>query len=360
MVDENTIGPSQSRLLPDRFQQPDFFVCDVFDAIPKADTASMEHPIYSIATRPDTEPRSYKNGDVTLTVTPHPEHGLPTVHDKDILIFAISQLVAAMNAGREVSRRIQTSSYDILKATNRNTSGREYENLKKALQRLAGTKINTNIRAGGRTYEREFSLIDDWGTIREDRGGRLVAMEIALNDWVFAAIQNHEVLTIHRDYFRLRSPLDRRLYELARKHCGRQKQWECSLEKLRDKVGAKSELKVFRHSLRKSVRESEQARHIPEYDLSFDRERDVLVVTPRQPQVAHAIAIPALPSDAIQEAKATFPGVDVYAVEAEWRAWIERDPAERFPKRNPAKHFLAFASRHCSQKDPRQASMFPE
>ncbi|MCA9184408.1 MAG: replication initiator protein A [Pirellulaceae bacterium] len=28
------------------------------------------------------------------------------------------------------------------------------------------------------------------------------------------------MLTLHRDYFRLRKPLERRVYEIARKHCG--------------------------------------------------------------------------------------------------------------------------------------------
>ncbi len=30
---------------------------------------------------------------------------------------------------------------------------------------------------------------------------------------------------MHRDYFRLRKPLERRMYELARKHCGKQDEW---------------------------------------------------------------------------------------------------------------------------------------
>lgn len=341
MVDDTPIDKGvKGRLFPDRMRQRDFFVCDVFDAIPKADAASMEHPIYSITTRPDIEPRSYQNGDVTLSVIPHPGHGLPTVHDKDILIFAISNLVAALNEGREVSRRVKASSYDILTATNRGTGGKDYESLRKSLQRLAGTKINTNIRSGGRVYEREFSLIDDWGTVREDGRGRLLEMEIALNDWVFEAIQNHEVLTIHRDYFRLRSPLDRRLYELARKHCGKQDRWECGLEKLREKVGARSELKVFRHTLKRSV---DNSQHIPEYDLTFDRHRDVLIVTPRRVQRPLFATIPPLPSDVIEEAKAQFPGADVYAVESSWRAWIADEPAKRTPARNPGKYFITFA-----------------
>ena len=36
------------------------------------------------------------------------------------------------------------------------------------------------------------------------------------------AIESNEVVTISNDYFRLRRPLERRLYEIGRKHCGGQ------------------------------------------------------------------------------------------------------------------------------------------
>ena len=60
MVGDNT--NSRSPLLPDRMQQADFFVCDIFDAAPKGDMASMEHPIFSISTKPDRRIRRYENG----------------------------------------------------------------------------------------------------------------------------------------------------------------------------------------------------------------------------------------------------------------------------------------------------------
>jgi hypothetical protein len=41
-------------------------------------------------------------------------------------------------------------------------------------------------------------------------------VEIRLPDWVFNPTRAKEVLTLHRDYFQLRKPLERRMYELAR------------------------------------------------------------------------------------------------------------------------------------------------
>ena len=49
----------RSPLLPDRQDQKDFFVCDIFDAAPKGAIASMAHPIFSLSTKPDHQPRRY-------------------------------------------------------------------------------------------------------------------------------------------------------------------------------------------------------------------------------------------------------------------------------------------------------------
>ena len=81
----------------------DFFVCDFFAAVPKHDLASMEHPIFSLSTRPDRRVVSYDHNGATLTVTPSVK-GRATIFDADILIFCISQLMAALNQGRAVSR----------------------------------------------------------------------------------------------------------------------------------------------------------------------------------------------------------------------------------------------------------------
>ena len=40
-------------LLPERHPNLDFFVLDITDAVPKDDLASMEHPLFSLATKPD-------------------------------------------------------------------------------------------------------------------------------------------------------------------------------------------------------------------------------------------------------------------------------------------------------------------
>jgi hypothetical protein len=148
-------------LLPDRYPTPDFFLCDLFDAAPKADMASMEHPIFSLATRPDLRVLRYAHNDVTIEVVPS-VRGLATLFDKDILIYCISQLMAALNAGRPVSRLVHLTAHDLLVATNRETSGDAYRRLREAFERLAGTRITTNLMTGGQEVTSGFGLIEGW------------------------------------------------------------------------------------------------------------------------------------------------------------------------------------------------------
>lgn len=245
----------RSPLLPDRHPQKDLFVCDIVDAVPKGDMASMEHPVFTLSTKPDMKHRCYQNGDNSIEVSPS-RYGLATVHDRDVLIYCISQCMAALNEGREVSRSMRFKAHDLLVATNRQTSGQGYQLLKDALRRLQGTQIETNIRQGGKEYFKVFGLIESAEIVRETREGRMMDVEITLSDWVFDAIENNHVLTLNKQYFFLRKPLERRLYELARKHCGGQPKWKCGLELLRDKCGSGSTAKEFRRLISKIIEDN--------------------------------------------------------------------------------------------------------
>ncbi|MCA0998645.1 replication initiator protein A [Alloyangia pacifica] len=291
----------------------DFFVCDLFDAAPKDDLGTMEHPIFSLSTRPDRRVLSYAHNGTTLEVTPSVK-GRATIHDKDILIYCVSQLMAALNAGREVSRTLQLKAHDLMVATNRDTSGDGYARLKEAFERLAGTRITTNMETGGIETTRGFGLIDSWEILRRSRGGRMISVTVTLSEWLFRAVLAKSVLTLSRDYFRLRKPLERRLYELARKHCGRQRSWQVSLGTLHKKAGSTAPLRVFRAALRKIIAEG----NLPDY-LLREAPGDMIVVE-RQRAPRSAVG-PHLSDEALDAARALRPGADVHALAARWRSW---------------------------------------
>lgn len=303
-----------SGLLPDRHPTADFLVCDVFDASPKDDLGSMEHPIFSLSTRPDRRILSYEHNGTTLEITPS-VRGRATIHDKDIIIYCISQLMAAMNQGRAISRVLHLRAHDLLVATNRETSGDSYGRLREAFERLAGTRITTNLTAGGVEITSGFGLIENWEIVRRAKGGRMVSVMVTISEWLYQAVLSKSVLTLNRDYFRLRKPLERRIYELARKHCGRQPEWKISVATLHKKSGSASPVRVFRAALRRMI----EGANLPDYEM-YEALGDVIVFV-RADQVVAAGTGPVLAPDTLDAARALAPGEDVYALEAQWRGW---------------------------------------
>lgn len=273
---------SQPPLLPERHPNRDFFVCDILDAAPKDDLGSMEHPMFSLSTKPDHNIRRYEHNGNSITIAPG-AYGMATIWDKDILIYCISQLIESLNLGREVSKIVWVTAYDLLVATNRQTSGEGYRALQAALERLSGTRITTDIETNGTRITEGFGLIDRWKIIEKSPGdGRMVAVEIILSEWLYNAVLGREVLTISRDYFRLRKGLERRLYEVARKHCGKQTSWKVALAILHKKSGSSATLKEFR----RKVKGMAKTDHMPDYRLVYDATADKAVFYARSPQGA--------------------------------------------------------------------------
>lgn len=340
-VEEGKAHP-RSPLLPVRHNQPDFFVCDVFDAALKGDTASMEHPIFSLSKKPDMKIRRYENGDSWAEVRPGSK-GLATVFDRDILIYCISQLMAALNSGRPVSRTLRLRAHDLLIATNRDTSGSGYLKLREALERLQGTQIATNIITGGKETFDVFSLIDRAKIVRETREGRMQEAEIVLSDWVFQAVEAQEVLTLDRRYFQLAKPLERRLYELARKHVGQQPGgWKIGIEKLLKKCGSQSTLKEFRRMLEKIIADDLLHDHMPGYAFTLDGNMVESRVKPSGKPLPFRIPGTHLQTETYELGRQYAPGWDIHALESDWRNWLAN---KSILPRKPDAHFLAFCKR---------------
>lgn len=317
--------------------QGDLFVCDFFAAVPKHDLAAMEHPLFSLSTRPDRRILDYTHNGTDIRITPSVK-GRATIFDADILIFCISQLMAAINAGRPTSRQLTLTAHDLLLATGRETSGDGYKRLRDAFERLVGTRITTNITTAQTETTSGFGLIEAWEIVRQSRAGRMVRVRVTLSEWLYRAVLSKSVLTLNRDYFTLRRPLERRMYELARKHCGRQPVWRVSVDTLLKKSGSSSPRRVFRAMLRAMI-----ARDVlPDYsaveipgDLIEIRPRDVIERPERAPHIS---------PQALEAARALAPGADVYALQADWLAvWAASGQASL---RSPDKAFLGWVKKH--------------
>jgi len=252
----------------DQPSQPDLFVVtDMANDWPvKDDMSSMEFPIFALTKRADTRVRTYSRAGKVVKIIPSVV-GSATVFDKDLLIYAISQIVKASEQGAPVSRRIKIKVHSFLVGTRRSTGGASYTRVVDTCRRLKGTTIETNVKTTEEEKTNGFSLIDDYKVTQRTKGGEgALELELTISDWLYRAAVAYDILTLHPDYFLLSQALERRLYELARKHCGDKAYWKCSVEILKDKCGSTQKMKYFVDELRNLSKDN----GMPDYRLAID------------------------------------------------------------------------------------------
>ena len=155
-----------------------------------------------------------------------------------------------------------------------------------------------------------------------------------------------EIPTISPLYFQLRKPLERRLYEIARKSCGtRNRMLRYGMEKLRLKTGSQSTPKEFRRMVKAIVDMNNEENHIPDY--TFELDGDLFIIRPRsefsdiyaEPETIDALDRIALPNSAYDNARKHAGGYDLYFLEREWRDMLS---GKQSIPQNPSGSFVNF------------------
>lgn len=239
--------------------------------LPARDTQDlMAYPFFSLAKSKRTVPIDFRTSSVTVRVEGTAEHGLATIWDADILIWAASQIVEARDAGIRSSRLMAATPYEILRFIGRGTSLRDYQRLKAALDRLQSTSVATSIRQPNARRLHRFSWINEWKE-RADGQGRPLGIELILPDWFYAGVfEKNLVLTIDANYFRLTGGIERWLYRLVRKHGGWQRDgWRFDFPHLHRKSGSLARFTDFAYDLRCIV----VRQPLPGYTLAILRSR---------------------------------------------------------------------------------------
>ena len=116
------------------------------------------------------------------------------------------------------------------------------------------------------------------------------------------------MLTLSRNYFRLRKLLERRLYEIAHKHCGYKQRWVIGLTKLKDKCGSYSTDKEFKRLISKIIAEDVAHDHIPDYSLRLEGSQTVFYSRGSVPRPQEDVFEGRLDSDAYEAAHEAAPG----------------------------------------------------
>lgn len=231
----------------------------------------MERPFFSLAKSKRQKPIDYRSPDNKLWVhvSANPDYGMATIWDADILIYCASVLADLARRGHnDIPRKLRLMPYDLLRAIGRPTTGRAYELLGQALDRLVATTVKTNIRAENRR-EATFSWLDGWSQLVDERTERSRGMTIELSNWFYEGVlMTGGVLSIDRAYFDITGGRERWLYKVARKHAGGAGTtgFAISMPTLFEKSGAEGQYRRFKFELLKII----ERNMLPGYALSTE------------------------------------------------------------------------------------------
>lgn len=252
-------------------EQFDLFLPYLADLPLRDQREMMERPFFSLAKSKRVKPIDYTSpdGKLWVHVSASPEYGMATIWDADILIYCASQLADMARRGvNDVPRTLHLMPYDLLRAIGRPTTGRAYELLGQALDRLVATTIKTNIRAENRR-EATFSWLDGWTQLVDEKTERSRGMTLELSNWFWEGVMmKGGVLSIDRAYFDITGGRERWLYRVARKHAGGAGEggFAISIPVLFEKSGAEGQYRRFKFEMLKRADKNA----LPGYALSVE------------------------------------------------------------------------------------------
>ena len=232
----------------------------------------MERPFFSLAKSKRVKPIDYRSpdGKLWVHVSGNPDYGMATIWDADILIYCASMLADMARRGiNDVPRKLHLMPYDLLRTIGRQPTGRAYELLGQALDRLVSTTVKTNIRAENRR-EATFSWLDGWTQLVDEKTERSRGMTIELSSWFWEGVMmTGGVLSIDRAYFDISGGRERWLYKVARKHAGGAGEagFAISMPTLFEKSGAEGQYRRFKFEIAKIAERDE----LPGYALSIEQ-----------------------------------------------------------------------------------------
>ena len=276
---------------------------------------TMEHPFFSLRTGKDLRIRKYTHNGQDVNITPS-VLGMPTMIDKDVLVFCISRIKKAMNEGHEQGPMIRFIANDFFSLSGKRNGGTQYTCLVDSLNRLSGVRVQTTIQTNKTTIDEGFGLIEKYKIIKRANQHRtMMGVEITLSEWLYNSIVSNEILTLSPLYFSIKRPLKKRIYELARKHCGKQPTTEIALTLLHKKSGTAGTIKEFRRKIRCIEKEND----LPDYFVNHDKQTDRVVFSRR-----HESDEPTLRPDTHEKVRQAFIKkkgrclYDIHALHADW------------------------------------------
>jgi len=257
--------------------QLDLFIAQPSDVRHKDLAAAMALNWHSLAKRLRHDPINHETAGYQVQISNTHGDGIATIWDHDVVIFLISQLVAASNRGEPISNRIRFSGYELHRflagPLNRSRGGKsDYQRLWAALNRLHHTAIRTTQTLAGAKGPTEKVTSFYWlprieRVARAD--GTNVGFEVVLDQVLFNWVRDKaNVLSLDLGYFGLKSGLARWVYLWMRKSVGTEpgRTWSESARSIYKKSASQSPFRVFLSELKRIA----AASTFPHYELTIE------------------------------------------------------------------------------------------
>jgi plasmid replication initiation protein len=370
--------------LVEKPEQIDLFLPYLADLSLRDQREVMERPFFSLAKSKRLKPIYYTSpdGKTWVHVSANPDYGMATIWDADILIYCASML-NDMKQRRlnDIPRTLKIMPYDLLRSIGRPISGRSYELLGQALDRLQSTTVKTNIRAEQRR-EATFSWLDNWSQLIDEKTERSRGLSISLSSWFYEGVlMAGGVLSIDRAYFDMTGGRERWLYKVARKHAGGagEEGFAIALPTLFEKSGAEGQYRRFKFEMAAIVRRND----LPGFDIKLTEaatSREPLLHMVRRQVKAEPAALSLTPAKAgqkpatvkapapkptepanyiteetLEHLRKTCRGWDFHALHADFRTWLSQQPG-RQPERYQSA-FIGFVKRY-HEKNRHQLNIY--
>lgn len=266
--------------------QPDFFIPAVYDVPIKDEVSLMDISPFNLSKNKRLEPIKYDLGDSKITISGNTEHGIATVHDYDIVLHMVSQLANDWNKRKKKykdpknlfnnlpPRKYRPPVHDILQFCGRGDGGDQFKKILEALERLKTTyiKIETtsfskkrptlDFNDKGEIITKGFSYINDFTITAKSKKGTVTEVEIEIPDWIYQGIvktgkeETPSILTLDKDYFKIKKSLEKALYRFARQRAGKTDA-KIPLLNLHKQSGMKTPIRMFKSMIKTILAENE-------------------------------------------------------------------------------------------------------
>ncbi len=270
-------------------EQYSFFAPALSEMPLKDDVHLMGIAPFTLQPRGETRTRlSYRNIEgMDVDIKAHPDYGLPTANDYDIVTMMESNLAARANmyrtalkyyeaqkaAGKRAEkpeppeRKFRPTLRDIQEfvgehdpSLGKRSGGKQASLLERRLDRLKNT--TTKVRQTGHKRRRvgTFSYISDYRILSETESGYIEQVEIDIPTWIYEGIVESPkptILTFDDGYKSLKQPMMKFLYRLLRLTVKDQPK-TFGLEELHRRSGSRQTLKEFNRDMKKKVAETQE------------------------------------------------------------------------------------------------------